>query len=111
MGPKMDDISKLPGIKERELIALGNCKICGKRLLEDTGVPLFYVIEISRAGFVSAAVRRRVGLSMMLNDNDFLAGIMGPDEDLAKVLEGPRKVVVHESCADRVSHLLQLLSD
>jgi hypothetical protein len=72
-------------------------------------VPLFYVIEISRAGFQANAVKRRAGLSLMMGGNDALARVFSPDEDLAKVLDGPRRVAVHETCADQVGHLFQLL--
>ncbi len=102
-----DHIRDLPGMKERELVALGPCAICGKPLLE-AAIPLFFVVEISRAGFEASALRRRAGLGMMMG-NDALAQVFSPDEDLAKVIDGPRRVVVHEECAGKIAHLVQLL--
>lgn len=98
-----------PGLKERELVALGDCAVCGKKLLEG-GLPLFYVLEISRAGFEAGAIRRRAGLGVMMG-NDALAQVFSADEDLAKVIDGPRRVVVHETCAGKIAHLVQLLEE
>lgn len=99
----------LPGLKEAELVKLGPCAACGKPLLDqDKGGLTFYRVEISRAAFSPAAVQRRVGASMMMG-SDALAALMGPNEDLAKVFDGPRAVAVHEGCA-MVGHLLDLLS-
>ncbi len=102
------DIATLPGLKQRTLAKLGKCTICGKHLLA-AGVasPSFYVVKISRAMFDYSAIRRQVGLEMLL-DSPALAEVMGPDEDIAKVFDGPVEVVVHESCAAEVGHLLRL---
>lgn len=104
------DTTTLPGIKERDLTALGACAVCGKPLFEG-GLPLFYVIEISRAGIDTSAVQRRIGLGMMVGGNDAIARAFSPDEDLAKILSGPKRVMVHEGCAGEVGHLLQLMGD
>lgn len=96
-----------PGLRLDELLALGDCVICGGKQLAGK-LPLFYVIEISRAGFNAAALRRAVGLEMQIGP---LASVMGLDEDLAKVVDGPQRVFVHEHCADRISHLLQLMPE
>lgn len=102
--PKGTDILKiLPGIKETELAKLGPCRICGEPLTSEI---LFYRVTIERAGFEARAMQRRIGLSMMIGGP--LATIMGPDEDLAKVIDGPQTAAVHESCAGDVRHLMQL---
>jgi hypothetical protein len=102
-----EEIDKLPGMKERELAALGACPICGKGQLEGRGIT-GYVVTVSRIGLVRRAVERRAGLAMMLG-SDALAGVMGPDEDLAKIVDGPTSVYVHEACAGLVGHLLELV--
>lgn len=95
------------GIKLDELMKLGNCIVCGKKQLEG-GLPLFYCVTISRAGFDARALQRAAGLEMMMGP---LAQAFSPDEDLAKVIAGPHEVFVHETCADKISHLLQLIPE
>lgn len=100
------DVASLPGIKEDELRRLGNCVICRKPMLP--GGPTFYCVSIRRGIFDAAAVRRRVGLTMMLG-SDPLARVFSPNDDLAKVFDGPHDVIVHEECAGEIGHLLRLV--
>lgn len=102
----MNERPNLPGIKEAELVKLGPCAICHKPLLGGAGVT-FYRLTISHAAFISGALRRRVGLEMQIGAP---ASVMGPDEDLAAVFDGPKDVAVHERCAD-VNHLLLLFRE
>lgn len=98
------EVKNLPGIKERKLKSYGPCSICGKPLLDqDKGSHTFYVVQISHAVIDSIAIRRRVGLGLMLNDK--LAEVMGPDEDLAKIVNGPKTGIIHEGCAGDVAHI------
>lgn len=90
-----------------ELIKLGNCAVCGRKQLEG-GLPLFYVVEISRGGFDPNALRRAAGLEMQIGP---LAAVMGPDEVLAKTIDGPHQVFVHETCAGDIGHLLNLIPE
>jgi hypothetical protein len=103
------DLDKLPGLKERALARLGPCVVCGKPLLEGGDVT-FYVIKIERAGWMKRALERRAGLAMVIG-NDAIARAMGPDEDLAKVIDGPCEVVLHESCAPDLHHPLELMRE
>lgn len=101
-------VAEMPGWKEDALIALGPCRVCGKPQL---GADVtFYVVEVSRAAFDRRAIERRVGLQMMLG-NGALAAAMGPNEDIAKVFAAPARVFVHESCAARVHHVLELFPE
>lgn len=105
----MPDITKLPGLKERELVKLGACAICEKPMLDpEKGGPTFYRIALTRAMFDQRAINRRVGLELQLGSGP-LARAMGPDEDIAKIFSGPTEVAVHEGCAGQVYHLLRLL--
>lgn len=97
-------LKDLPGLKEDEIARLGPCAVCGGSLLTDI---LFYVVTVKRAGFDPDAAQRRVGLGMALGSAT-LARIMGPDEDLAKVIDRPHTVAVHERCAGKIGHLLNL---
>lgn len=102
-------VAELPGLKEAELIKLGPCRVCGQQQLAG-GEPTFYIVELSRAMFDRRSIERRVGLEMMLGSGP-LAKVMGPDEDIAKVFDGPHRVFVHETCALRVHHLLELVPE
>lgn len=103
----MQNLKDLPGLKLDELMKLGNCVICGKKQLEGK-MPLFYCIEISRGGFDQAALQRAAGLELQVGA---LAQVLGPDEPLARVIEGPHRVFVHEHCAGMIHHLLELVPD
>lgn len=96
-----------PKLRLDDLVALGDCAICGGKQLAGQ-VPLFYVVEISRAGFDAAALRRAAGLEMQIGP---LACVMGPDEPLATVIDRPQRVFVHEHCAGNIGHLLQLMQN
>lgn len=100
-------IAAMPGLKEAELVVLGPCRVCGQQQLAG-GEPTFYVVEVSRAAFDRRAIERRVGLEMMLGSGP-LAKVMGPNEDIAKVFDGPHRAFVHETCALRLGHLLELI--
>lgn len=103
----MKELKDMPGIKESELLKLGPCAICGEPIVKDI---FFYRIRLERAAFDAAPVRRRIGLEQMLGSGA-LARVMGPEEDLAKVFDGPHEKVVHEQCAHSMRSLLQLVKE
>jgi hypothetical protein len=96
----------MTGIKEAELDRLGPCAICRKPLLGNGDVS-FYRVQLTRAIFERRAIEKRVGLQMMIGSGA-IARVLGPDEDLAVILDGPHEVAVHESCAD-IGHLLAIV--
>lgn len=102
------DMKSLSGLKENDLVRLGNCAICRKRMLGGAAGPTFYKISISRGMFDRRALERRAGLEMMLG-NGVLAKVMGPNDDLAKIFDGPHDVIVHEDCARNIGHILNLI--
>lgn len=104
----MSDVYKLPGLKETELARLGPCVVCKQPML---GADVtFYCVTISRVMWSRSTVERRVGLGMLLGNSN-LARAMGPDEDLAKIFDGPHQVAVHETCGHRVNSLLELVGE
>ncbi len=105
----MSKVKRLPGLKEIELVRLGACAVCREPLAANDQLT-FYRVAVSHLAFDARAVRRRFGLGMAIG-SDAIARVMGPDEDLAKVLDGPREVVVHEGCADRIGHLMSLMEE
>lgn len=107
-----DDLRDMPGLKESELLALGPCVVCGKPHLDPAaGGVTFYKLTVTRAMFCRPALERRVGLELMLGGAGALARVIGPDEDLAKIFSGPVESFVHERCALRINHLLELMPD
>lgn len=95
-------------MKERELERLGNCVVCGKPLFDREKAGLtFYRIQVTRLGANLGAIERRMGLGMMLG-SPAVAQAMGPDEDLAIQLGETSDVLVHEECAGRIHHVLEL---
>jgi hypothetical protein len=107
-----DEIAALPGLKEDEIAKLGHCAVCRKPLLDREKASItFYRVTIARAGFLLQSLERRAGLAMMLGGSHGLARAMGPNEDFAKIIDGPRDVAVHEACAGDVGHLLELFGE
>jgi hypothetical protein len=78
----MNDIDKLPGIKQCEIRP---CVVCSKGVAH-AGHPLFYRITIEQCGLDRGAIQRQTGLEVMLGDHALLANVMGPNEDMAKIL-------------------------
>jgi len=72
------------------------CIRCNKGVMH-TGLPLFWVIKLERFGIDVNAVDRQVGLEKLCGVG--LAGILGPNEDIASSITGEMKAVVCESCA------------
>lgn len=84
--------------------------ICGAPLLGDRMNELtFYRVRLTRLVWDVGAVQRQAGLTAMLGGHGALAQAMGPDENLATVIDQPRDGVVHERCGARVHHVLELM--
>ncbi len=84
-------------MKEKELREHSNCSICEKKIGE-TGIPLFWTVQIKWFGIKLDAVQRQQGLTMMLGGHAGLAGVMGPDEDMAECIRTVT-LTVCEDCA------------
>jgi hypothetical protein len=65
------------------------------------GHTLFLRISIVRPGIDANAVRRAHGLELMMGGNALLANVMGPDEDLANVIDGQHDMLICGSSADK----------
>lgn len=65
------------------------------------GMPLFLRISVDRLGIDAGAVRRAHGLEQMMAGNAMLANIMGPNETLAKVIDGNHDMLICSECADK----------
>lgn len=96
-------------MKEKELREHVDCSIC-KKPIGKTGMPIFWVVEMQRFGLDLNALRRNTGLAMQLGSVQ-LAGIMGPDEDLAKPIMEKKKITACEDCAARSHSIYEMALD
>lgn len=92
-------------LKYDQLVALGPCAKCGKKLLESPGgvACMFYVVEIKSALTLPGAIQRLAGLQMQIGAA--LACVMGPDEAMAAALP-PTRLMLHQSCALEMTDLM-----
>lgn len=81
-------------MKEKDLRP---CDICRKPL-GHSGVPLFYRVRIEIMGLDLGAIRRQIGLGMMIG-NAAIARVMGPDEDMAKPVVPAEDLILCRECA------------
>ncbi len=96
------------GMKAGELRKAASCVCCGKKILR--GIPMFWRVTIDRFIVDLNAVRRQSGLEMMLN-SVALAGVMSPDEDMAKPVMKPVTLTICEDCGmepKRIAALCEL---
>lgn len=89
------------GLKENEL---GPCASCGK----PHRTPVFYRVRLETCGIDAKAAERRAGLGLMIGDT--LAAVMGPDEDLAKVIDETTRIVCLD-CATNLPLLAAMMGD
>jgi hypothetical protein len=92
-------------MKELELRRHSRCDLCAKRVVEASGLPLFWRITVERFGIDLAAARRQDGLGAFLGSS-ILAQVMGDDADLAKPVMEPATLTVCETCAIEHAGLL-----
>lgn len=83
-------------MKERKLRQHQTCSACHQPI-GHTGLPLFTVAKVERHGIKMDAVKRQDGLAALLGGNAFLAGVMGPDEDMTQLLDS-FTVTLCETC-------------
>jgi hypothetical protein len=76
------ELDKLPGMKQRDIKP---CAICNKGLAHDSNF-LFWRIKFDRLGLDLNAIQQQHGLELMMG-SPVLANVMGPDRDIAKVVE------------------------
>jgi hypothetical protein len=78
------EVAALPGLKEKELRESATCSLCTRPIARYG--PIFYRVRIEQIALNVSAIHRRDGLSAFLG-SPVLARVMGPDEDLAKVMD------------------------
>lgn len=84
-----------------------HCALCGQGVMH-AGVPLFWRIRLERMGVDMAAVRREVGMELLMGGHVALARVMGPNEDIGVPVGEARTIVVCESCAGEETSVYRL---
>jgi len=91
-------------LKEKELRELATCQIC-KEKIGQKQVPILWKVRAERHGLDSHALRRQQGLGMMIGAP--LAQVMGPDEDMTKVLADVTCMVCDVCMIERLPELFE----
>jgi len=76
------------------------CCLCGKGVMH-AGHVLFLRLSIERLGIRADRVQRAYGMELLMGGNALLANVMGPDEDLAEVIDSQQNLLVCGSCLDK----------
>lgn len=84
------------------------CGLCGRGVMH-SGSILFTQVTVERFGVDAQAVRRQHGLEQFMG-SPVLAGILGPDEDLAVSVSEKRTFLVCDPCSGK-SHLLDRMME
>ena len=83
------------GLKQKDLQP---CVLCSKGVMHDNNIT-FYRIFIEHFVIDTSAVSRQHGMEMMMGQAAPLAQVMGPDEDMAKVVSHSNPILICQSCA------------
>ena len=84
-------------MKQYQLTNLGACCRCHKKLAQ-TASPMFFTLKVERWMLDIMAVQRQIGLEMQIGP---LAGVMGPDEDLAEKIGESKTMMICIECSFR----------
>lgn len=98
-------MSEAIGMKEQELRECAVCAVCGQPF-GASKLPMFWRVKLVRHGVDMRAIQRQDGLGAVLGHSG-LAGVMGPDETMTKVLSS-REITVCETCAGDTVTVYQL---
>jgi hypothetical protein len=74
-----DFLKELPGLKASEI----GKTVTGRGVAEQG--PIFYRVTVEQCGLDRDAIQRQAGLEMMVG-NAAIASVLGPNEDIAKIL-------------------------
>lgn len=93
-------------MKEQELRDIATCALC-KQPFGHAGLPIFYRVRIEQHGVDLKAIRRQDGLAAYMG-SPLLAQVMGPDQEMTKLLDA-RELTVCQDCALLPQPLLMML--
>lgn len=89
-------------MKEAELREHATCHACNEKI-GSTGLPIFYTVTRKTYGLDLNATQRQQGLGLMIGGQ--LAQVMGPDEDLASVIDETEITLCAHCGPDVLMHL------
>ncbi len=84
-------------MKEKELREHSKCSACKKGILH-TGVPLFWVVKVSRHGVLMSVLQRQTGMEQLMGGHVALAQILGPQEDMTQPMMEEKTLTFCEDC-------------
>lgn len=84
-------------MKETELRETLKCVACERPILH-TGMPFFWRVTAERFGVDLRVLQRQANLARAVGSRQ-LATIIGPDDDVAKSMQGPVKFAICDQCA------------
>lgn len=90
-------VDAMPGVKEDEIRKLATCALCKQKV--GAAGPVLYRVSIEQIALDVRALQRQTGLAMMLGGNGLLANIMGPNDDMAKVVRAGTFAVCNDCLA------------
>lgn len=73
-------------MREKELRRRATCGVCGNKIGTAMS-PMFYTVKIERHILDLRAIDRQMGLTKLLGGAAPLAAIMGPDEEMTKLIK------------------------
>ena len=104
------DIDNLPGFKREQL---QKCFYCSNGMAHG-GQITFYEISTKNYVIDPKVIQERHGLEQMLGGGGFgamMAGVMGPDSDIAKQISETKPVLVCSDCFCKKRDLAMLLAE
>jgi len=97
------DMSHPCALKERDLRP---CALCGNH---HVGL-ILYRVTVETFCLDLGAMRRQIGLGMMMGGNAAIAQVMGPDEDMANRVD-TSTVILCLDCATRIPFLVTMVGE
>jgi hypothetical protein len=74
------------------------CAVCGKGLMHDNPLGLFWRVTAERMAIDQPAVRREHGLEQMMGGHVGLAAALSPERSFANQVAAPRAMLICEPC-------------
>lgn len=85
-------------LKQRDIV---HC-VCCRQGVVHSGSITFYRLRLTRYFVDMQAVQRQLGLEQMMGPTSFVAGVLGPDEDLALPVGTECEVLLCDACASKM---------
>lgn len=94
-------------MKEKELREIAECRLC-KKPFGASGIPIFYRVKVETYVADLSAIARQAGFTQSLGGSAALALVMGPDENMAELVD-TEHVTVCGACAINQTSISELM--